>query len=84
MYTTLLSLPNIETVKDFVCLANQFDFPIQLSADKYQVNAKSIMGIFSLDLTKPVQLQVEDEYCSDSFLHAIEQYETHAGTEIKH
>ena len=34
MYTTLLSLPNIETVKNFVCLANQFDFPIQLSADK--------------------------------------------------
>ena len=60
MYTEMLSLSSIETVKKFVCLANKYPFSISLISDKYKIDAKSIMGIFSLDLSRPVKLQLED------------------------
>lgn len=69
----MLSLPSIEIVKKFVSVANDFEFPISLLSDKYKIDAKSIMGIFSLDLSKPVKLQVESGY-DDKFIQAIAQF----------
>ena len=74
MYTAMLSLPSIEIVKKFVSEANDFDFPISLLSDKYKIDAKSIMGIFSLDLSKPVKLQVESGY-DDIFIQAIAPFQ---------
>lgn len=49
-----ISLSRIEDVKNFVNIAMEYDFDIELASGKYTVDAKSIMGIFSLDLTKPL------------------------------
>ncbi len=54
MLEKTINLSNIEKVKSFVDIANSKDYDIELLSGKYVVNAKSIMGVFSLDLTKPV------------------------------
>ena len=51
-----LMLQNFEDVKKFVEITNSKDYPIELLSGKYVINAKSIMGIFRLDLTKPVTM----------------------------
>ncbi len=51
-----LLLNSIDDVKQFVHYANSHTYSIDLLSGKYTVNAKSIMGIFSLDLTKPVTM----------------------------
>ncbi len=53
-------LDNIEKVKEFSGLINKFDGEFDLISDKYVIDAKSIMGIFSLDLSKPLKLEVKD------------------------
>ena len=62
MYTAIISLSSIDVVKKFVNLANNYDFPINLHSEKYIVNGKSIMGIFSLDLSREL---VVTFHCSD-------------------
>ena len=47
-------LKSIQDVKDFVRIVNDYPFDIDLSSGRYIVDAKSIMGIFSLDLAKPI------------------------------
>ena len=54
MLEKTLMLQSFEDVKKFVEITSAKDYPIELLSGKYIVNAKSIMGIFSLDLTKPV------------------------------
>ena len=54
MLEKTLILSNIDDVKSFVDLMNTKEYDVEIMAGKYIVNAKSIMGIFSLDLTKPV------------------------------
>ena len=63
MYTAQIMLSSIEDVRNFVNLTNQCDFDINLTNEKYKIDAKSIMGIFSLELSKPLLLTVygEDE-----------------------
>ena len=63
-------LSSIEAVKKFVTLTNRYDFPINLTTDKYKIDAKSIMGVFSLDLSKPVTIQVESDDPQD-FLEKV-------------
>ncbi len=54
MLEKTIILKNFEAVKAFVDIANEKPYDIELLSGKYIVNAKSIMGIFSLDLTKPL------------------------------
>lgn len=54
MLEKTIILKNFEAVKKFVDIANQKPYDIELVLGKYVVNAKSIMGVFSLDLTKPI------------------------------
>lgn len=56
-----ICLNTIGKVKDFVNLVNRFDNDFDLLAGRYVINAKSIMGIFSLDLEQPLTLQVHGE-----------------------
>ena len=60
-------------VKEFVSIVNQCDFDVDLISGKYVVNAKSIMGIFSLDLTKSIILQADTDDDS-GFLEKIKKY----------
>lgn len=61
MYSTSILLSSIEAVKKFVTLTNSYCFPINLATDKYKIDAKSIMGVFSLDLSKPVTIEVDGD-----------------------
>ena len=73
MYTTNIILNTIEEVKKFVELANKYPFDIDLSYGKYTVNGKSIMGIFSLELSKTLVMQAECEE-TDEFVSALEPF----------
>ncbi len=53
-------LSSINDVKDFVNIVSKYDADIDLTSGRYVVDAKSIMGIFSLDLSKPIKLETQD------------------------
>ncbi len=57
MTTTTVALKAIDDVKNFVNTIMRFDFDIDLVSGRYAIDAKSIMGIFSLDLSKPIELR---------------------------
>lgn len=73
MYSTSIRLSSIEAVKKFVTLTNSYEFPINLTTDKYKIDAKSIMGVFSLDLSKPVEIEVESDLAQD-FIDQLQQF----------
>ncbi|MGN1110576.1 MAG: HPr family phosphocarrier protein [Oscillospiraceae bacterium] len=58
MTTCKINLNSIEDVKEFVGLTNASKFDIDIISGRYVVDAKSIMGIFSLDITKPLELSI--------------------------
>ena len=60
-----LILKTINDVKEFVRIVNNFDYEVDLSSGRYVVDAKSIMGIFSLDLTRPLDVEVHSDHCQD-------------------
>lgn len=55
-----VSLTSLEKVKDFVQDMTKIEGGTFLLGGRYVVDAKSIMGIFSLDLSKPLTLEIED------------------------
>ena len=61
MKTFDVQISSIGDVKNFVNIVGKYDFDIDLISDRYVVDAKSIMGIFSLDLTKPIKVQLHSE-----------------------
>ena len=73
MAERVLLLNDIDLVRKFVGEAMLQKFDIELSSGKYTVDAKSIMGIFSLDLTKPVKMTAHCEDF-DPFISFAEQY----------
>lgn len=54
-------LNTINDVKNFVNLVSKYDFEVDLTSGRYVIDAKSIMGIFSLDLSKPIKLDARCE-----------------------
>ncbi|MBP1536902.1 MAG: HPr family phosphocarrier protein [Ruminococcus sp.] len=56
MKKTNVMLDSISAVKKFVNIVSKYDYEVDLASGRYAVDAKSIMGIFSLDLSKPIQL----------------------------
>ncbi|HJD13662.1 MAG TPA: HPr family phosphocarrier protein [Candidatus Ruminococcus avistercoris] len=56
-----ISLNSIDKVKSFVNELSKFDFDFDLVSGRYVIDAKSIMGIFSLDLAKPIDLNIHAE-----------------------
>lgn len=61
MLEKTIILKSFEDVKKFVDIANEKTYDIELLSGKYIVNAKSIMGVFSLDLTKPIVMVAHTE-----------------------
>lgn len=66
-------LATIDDVKDFVKKTNELNCEVDLSLGKYVIDAKSIMGIFSLDLSRELELSVHSDSCDD-FMKDIEKY----------
>ena len=58
MKTVQISLNSIDKVKSFVNAITQYEYDFDLISGRYVIDAKSIMGIFSLDLSKPIDLAI--------------------------
>ena len=74
MKTVQISLNSIDKVKSFVNEITKFDYDFGLVSGRYVIDAKSIMGIFSLDLSKPIDLNIHAEDDSDVILQALKPY----------
>ena len=61
MKTIKISLNSIDKVKTFVNEINHYDAEFDLVSGRYVIDAKSIMGIFSLDISKPIDLNIHTE-----------------------
>ena len=76
MKTVKVSLNSIDKVKTFVNLINRFDAEFDLVSGRYVIDAKSIMGIFSLDLSKPIDLNIHAEGDRlETIIKSLEQYQ---------
>lgn len=73
MKTVKIRLSSIEAVRDFVEIVRKYDSEIDLSSGRYVVDAKSIMGIFSLDLMNPITLTVHSDNCDD-IMESLKSY----------
>lgn len=70
-----ISLRTIEDVKQFVETITMFEGEFELISGKYIVDAKSILGLFSVDLSKPVILRIEvTDSKMEEVLNAISKY----------
>lgn len=58
-------LKSINDVKEFVRIVNEFPYDVDLASGRYIVDAKSIMGIFSLDLAKPIDVEIHNDNSED-------------------
>ena len=67
-------LGSIEDVKEFVALTNSYSIESDLVSGRYAVDAKSIMGIFSLDLSKPIELAIHTETGLDEIMEVLKPY----------
>ena len=68
-----LMLNSINDVKDFVNIVAKYDFDVDLTSGRYVVDAKSIMGNFSLNLSKPIKVEVHSDDCQ-KFLDEVERF----------
>lgn len=76
MKTIKISLNSIDKVKTFVNEINRFDADFDLVSGRYVIDAKSIMGIFSLDLSKDIDLNIHMEGDKlNEVLEALKPYE---------
>jgi len=74
MKTVQISLNSIEKVKSFVNEISKYDIDFDLVSGRYVIDAKSIMGIFSLDLSKPIELDIHMDEGMDEILAALKPY----------
>ena len=74
MKTEEISLNSIDKVKSFVNEITKFNYDFDLVSGRYVIDAKSIMGIFSLDLSKPITLNIHAESDVDQILEALKPY----------
>ncbi|MBR3736512.1 MAG: HPr family phosphocarrier protein [Lachnospiraceae bacterium] len=76
MKTTQILIDSIDKVKSFVNEITKFECDFDLISGRYVIDAKSIMGIFSLDISKPIDLDIHvtDETEAAAIMKAIDPY----------
>ena len=74
MTTVQIMLNSIDKVKHFVNDITRFDSDFDLVSGRYVIDAKSIMGIFSLDLSKPINLSIHSESELADILEVLKPY----------
>lgn len=74
MKSIKISLQMAQNVKEFVKIVQDYPYEIDLKSDKYVVDAKSILGIFSLDLSKPLIVEIHSDNCDD-LIEALKQFQ---------
>ena len=75
MKTVTINLGSIDKVKSFVNDITKFDSDFDLVSGRYVIDAKSIMGIFSLDLSKPINLNIHGDEDNAEIMEVIRKYE---------
>lgn len=73
MKSVTIKLNTIADVKLFVNTVGKYDFDVDLISGRYAIDAKSIMGIFSLDISKPIRLDAHTDN-ADAFLAEIKAF----------
>ena len=74
MKTVKISLNSIDKVKSFVNEITKYDYDFDLVSGRYVIDAKSIMGIFSLDLSKPIDLNIHADDNVEEILEMLKPY----------
>lgn len=74
MKTLNITLNSIDKVKSFVNDITKFDNDFDLVSGRYVIDAKSIMGIFSLDLSKPIELNIHATDNMDEIVKVLTPY----------
>ena len=74
MKSVQICLNSIDKVKSFVNDISKFDCDFDLVSGRYVIDAKSIMGIFSLDLSKPIDLNIHAESNVEEILGILKPY----------
>lgn len=74
MKSVQITLNSIDKVKSFVNDITKFDYDFDLISGRYVIDAKSIMGIFSLDLSKPIDLNIHAEDGAEDVMEALKEY----------
>ncbi len=74
MKSVKISLNSIDKVKAFVNEVTKFESDFDLVSGRYVIDAKSIMGIFSLDLSKPIDLNIHDDKDYDAIISTLQPY----------
>ena len=74
MKTVQISLNSIDKVKSFVNAITEYEYDFDLIYGRYVIDAKSIMGIFSLDLSKPIDLAIHAEANVDEIMETLKPY----------
>ena len=67
MKTANIRINTIEDVKNFVTTVTKCNYDVDIVSGRYAIDAKSIMGIFSLDLSKPLELRVHSDDCDEAY-----------------
>lgn len=57
MYEAMIRLENLDDAKAFVNICNDMNFKVELLSGPYIIDAKSIMGLFSLDMSHPIKMR---------------------------
>ena len=65
MKSAVIRLSLVENVNKFVNIVARYPFEMDLRAGRHVVDAKSILGIFSLDLSRPIVLEIYSDDCDD-------------------
>ena len=68
-----IKLTSISDVQTFVNAVSRLSGDIDLRSGRYVVDAKSIMGIFSLDLMQPVEMTIQGD-ASEELLKSIDRF----------
>lgn len=68
----------IEKVKKFINITSVFTCDVDVEQSKYKIDGKSLMGVFSLDLTKPIMVRItsDNEFESRKFVELMEEFRT--------
>ena len=74
MKSVNLSLNSIDKVKQMVNIISKYESDFDLVSGRYVIDAKSIMGIFSLDLSKPIELAIHDDEHADEIAEKLKDF----------
>ncbi len=73
MTTAKIRINTINDVKEFVNIVTGCQYDVDIISGRYAIDAKSIMGIFSLDLSKDLELKIHSDDCGE-FLDDISRF----------